>query len=128
MFLSRILVATLEVAHAVLLEAANFEFGDRARLDGSLQYRIWPRQLSDDTSTYVYGVAEFNLINSQKNRFLNVSNPNSGGTTVFGLIGLQYVTQRQIYEIALQAPLMQDLGGTALEREYIVRGSFRLNF
>ncbi len=109
-------------------EASNFEFGDVARLDGSLQYRLWPRELSEDTSAFVYGVTEFNLIHQEKNQVLNVSNPNSGGTTVFGLIGLQYVNKRQIFEVALQAPLVQDLNGTALERDYILRGSVRVNF
>ena len=109
-------------------EAADFEFGDIARLDGSLQYRLWPRELSDDTDAFIYGVAEVNLIDAQKNQFRGASNANSGGTTVFGLIGLQYVNKRQIYELAVQAPLMQDLNGTALERDYILRGSVRLNF
>jgi len=109
-------------------EAADFEFGDVARLDGSLQYRLWPRELSDDTTAYVYGVAELNLIHQEKNRFLGASNPNSGGTTLYGLVGLQYVDQRQIYEVGVQLPLVQDLDGTALERNYIVRGSIRLNF
>lgn len=109
-------------------EAANFEFGDVARLDGSLQYRLWPRELSDDTSAFVYGVAELNLINSQKNRFQDVSNPNSGGTSLFGLIGLQYVTENNIVEMGIQLPLIQDLNGSALERDYILRGSLRVNF
>ena len=46
----------------------------------------------------------------------------------FGLLGLQYVTARRIIEAGVQLPLMQDLNGTALEREYIVRGSVRFNF
>jgi len=105
-----------------------FEFGDVARLDGSLQYRLWPARLSDSTSAFIYGVGELNLIHKEKNRAGGVANPNSGGTTLFGLLGLQYVTARRIVEAGVQLPLTQDLKGTALERDYIVRGSVRFNF
>jgi hypothetical protein len=109
-------------------KADGFEFGDVARLDGSLQYRLWPARLSDSTSAFIYGVGELNLIHKEKNRAGGIANPNSGGTTLFGLLGLQYVTARRIIEAGVQLPLMQDLNGTALERDYIVRGSIRFNF
>ena len=87
-----------------------------------------PPELSDDTDAFLYGVAELNLIRRQKNRAAGINNPNSGGTTLFGLVGLQYVTQRRIIEAGVQIPLMQNLNGTALEREYIARASLRMNF
>ena len=109
--------------------AANgSELGDVARLDGSLQYRLWPRELGDRTTGFLYGVAELNLIHSAKNKLNGISDANSGGTTVLGLLGLQYVTQRNIIEAGVQLPIFQDLNGTALERDYVIRGSFRVNF
>jgi len=118
----------LQAGYQANTKADGFEFGDVARLDGSLQYRLWPGQLSDSTSAFIYGVGELNLIRKEKNRTGGIANPNSGGTTVFGLLGLQYVTARRIIEAGVQAPLVQDLSGTALERDYIVRGSVRFNF
>ena len=42
--------------------------------------------------------------------------------------GLQYVTKRWIVEAAVQVPVVQDLNGTALEKDTILRGGFRVNF
>ena len=118
----------VQASYQANTEADNFEIGDVARLDGSLQYRLWPRELSDASSAFLYGVAEFNLIHQNKNRASDVSDPDTGGTTLWGLLGLQYVTARSIIEAGVQLPLLQDLNGTALERDYIVRGGFRINF
>ncbi len=118
----------VQTSYQANTKADGFEFGDVARLDGSLQYRLWPGELADDTSAFLYGVAELNLINQGKNRTTGSANPNSGGTTLWGLLGLQYVTARRIVEAGVQLPLMQDLNGTALERDYIVRCSLRFNF
>ena len=118
----------LQAGYQANTKADGFEFGDVARLDGSLQYRLWPGELTDSTSAFIYGVGELNLIHQEKNRAAGIANPNSGGTTLFGLLGLQYVTARRIIEAGVQMPLMQDLNGTALERDYIVRGSVRFNF
>ena len=118
----------VQASYQANIEAGGFEFGDVARLDGSLQVRLWPGELGDDTSAFVYGVAELNLINQGKNRMSGVANPDSGGTALWGLLGLQYVTPRRIIEAGVQLPLMQDLNRTALQRDYIARGGFRLNF
>ena len=109
-------------------QANNFEFGDVARFDASMQYRIWPNELTETTPGFLYGVTELNLIHSDNNRLNGTSDQNSGGTTLFGLLGLQYVTQRSIIEAGIQIPIMQDLNGTALERDYIIRGGYRVNF
>ena len=108
--------------------ARGFKLGDVARFDASLQYRLLPRMLSDETDAFLYGVAELNLIHKEKNEQAGRSDPNSGGTTLFGVLGLQYVTRRSILEAAVQVPLVQDLNGTALERAWIARAGFRLNF
>jgi len=118
----------LQAGYQANTKADGFEFGDMARLDGSLQYRLWPGELTDSTSAFIYGVGELNLIHQEKNRMTGIANPNSGGTTLWGLVGLQYVTARRIIEAGVQLPLVQDLNGTALERNYIVRGSVRYNF
>lgn len=118
----------LQASYQANTKADGFEFGDVTRLDGSLQYRLWPQELSDDTSAFIYGIGELNLIHQEKNRANGITNPNSGGTTLWGLVGLQYVTARSIIEAGVQLPLLQDLNGTALERDYILRGSVRVNF
>ena len=109
-------------------EANGFEAGDVARIDGSLQYRLKPKTLTTGVPGFLYGVIETNLIYREKNKVNGATDPNSGGTTLFIAPGLQYVTKRWIAEVAVQIPVSQDLNGTALENDYIVRGGFRFNF
>jgi hypothetical protein len=109
-------------------EANDFEFGNVARLDASLQYRVWPRELSSGVPGFLYGVLEANLIHQDNNKSAGVRDANSGGTTLFAVPGLQYVTKRLIVEAAVQLPIIQNLNGTALEKDYVVRTGFRLNF
>ena len=109
-------------------QANAFEFGDVARLDGSLQYRLWPRELGVGVPGFLYGVLEANLIHQDKDESNGTDDPNSGGLSLFTLLGLQYVTKRWIVEAGVQIPVIQDLNGTALEKDYILRGGFRLNF
>ncbi len=108
--------------------ANGFEFGDIARLDASFQYRLWPREFEGGVPGFVYGILEANLINQGKNRSGGVDDPNSNGTRLFLVPGLQYVTKRWIVEAAVQVPVVQDLNGTALENDYVIRAGFRLNF
>jgi hypothetical protein len=109
-------------------EAKGVEFGDVARLDGSLQYRLWPRELGAGVPGFLYGVLEANLIHQDKNEIGASDDPNSGGLSLFILPGLQYVTKRWIVEAGVQIPAFQDLNGMALEKGYILRAGFRLNF
>ncbi len=109
-------------------EANDFDFGDVARLDSSLQYRLWPRDLGSGVPGFLYGVLEANLIHQDKNQAGGMNDLNSGGLNLFILPGLQYVTKRWIVESGMQIPVAQDLSGTALEKDYIFRAGFRLNF
>lgn len=108
--------------------ANDFKFGDVARLDGSFQYRLWPQELGSGVPGFLYGVLESNLIYQDKNEVNGVNDPNSGGLTLFIVPGLQYVTRRWILESGVQVPIVQDLNGTALEKDYIFRAGFRVNF
>ncbi len=109
-------------------EANGFEFGDVARLDASFQYRLWPRELGGGVPGFLYGIVEANLIFQDKNRSGGIDDPNSNGTRLFLVPGLQYITKRWIAEAAVQLPAVQDLNGTALEKDYVVRAGFRVNF
>lgn len=117
-----------QASYKINTEANDFEFGDVARLDASFQYRLWPRSLGSGVPGFLYGVVEGNLIHQNKNRSNGAKDPDSGGTTLFLMPGLQYVTQRWIVEGGVQIPVVQDLNGTALEKDSIVRVGFRFNF
>jgi len=109
-------------------EANDFEFGDIARADASLQYRLWPRALGAGVPAFLYGIIEANFIHQKKNEAGGVADPNSGGTTLFLAPGLQYVTKRWIVEGVVQVPVFQDLDGTALEDDFAVQAGFRFWF
>ena len=117
-----------QASYKINTEANDFEFGDVARLDASVQVRLWPRELKGGVPGFLYAILEANLIHQEKNRSGGVDDGNSNGTRLFLVPGLQYVTKRWIIEAAVQVPVVQDLNGTALEKDYIARGGFRVNF
>ena len=117
-----------QASYKVNTEANSFEFGDAARLEASLQYRLWPRELGSGVPGFLYGVLEGNLIYQAKNEINGAKDPNSGGTSFFLSPGIQYVTKRWILEGIVQVPVAQDLNGVGLEDDFIIRAGFRLNF
>lgn len=118
----------VQASYEIATEANDFEFGDVARLDGSLQYRLWPRKLSGGVPGFFYGILEANLVYQDENEINGIEDPDSGGLTLFLIPGLQYVTRRWIVEGGVQAPVVQDLNGEALENDFVVRAGFRFNF
>jgi len=117
-----------QFSYSVKTQANHFEAGNEARLDGSFQYRLFPRELLSGVPAYVYGVLETNFIHRDKNTFLGQADSNSGGATLFLAPGIQYVTRRYILEAVVQIPVVQNLNGNALENDYVARTGFRWNF
>lgn len=117
-----------QISYRVNNEANGFDPGDEARLDGSLQYRLWPRTLGSGVPDFLYGVLEMNLVHRDKHEMNGITDNNSGGTTVYLAPGLQYVTKRWIVEGVVQLPVIENLNGNALESDYIVRAGVRFNF
>ena len=108
--------------------AGGFERGDVARADASFQYRLLPRTLSRNDKGYFYGVLEANLVHSDKMRIGGIGDPNTGGTTLHLVPGIQYATRRWVAEAAVQLPVIQDLNGSALKKDFTVLAGFRVNF
>jgi Putative MetA-pathway of phenol degradation len=117
-----------QISYQANTEAHDFEAGDIARADVSLQYRLIPTALSSNSDYFLNGIIETNIIHQDKHKVDGNDNPNSGGTVIFLVPGLQYAAERYIAELGVQVPIVQDLNGTALENEYIFRVGFRVNF
>lgn len=117
-----------QLSYKVNRKANGFEFGDVFEADASLQYRLWPRALGGGVPGFLYGVVEANLVHTNKNRVSGVTDPNSGGTTLFFSPGLQYVTKKWIFEAGVQVPVVQNLNGTALKNNYVLTTGIRINF
>jgi len=117
-----------QASYKLNTEANNFEFGDEARLDASLQYRVWPQELDAGVPGFLYAVLEGNLLYTDNNEINGAKDPDSGGTSIFLSPGIQYVTKRWIIEGIVQLPVTQNLNGAALDDDVIVRAGFRFNF
>lgn len=117
-----------QISYKANTAANGFEFGDEFRLDASLQYRLLPRELGAGVPGFLYVAIETNLLHQVTNKIGGINDANSGGTTLLLSPGLQYVTRRWIIEAIVQLPVVQNLGGAALEDDYAVRAGFRVNF
>lgn len=117
-----------QMSYRVNNAANGFDPGNEFRLDGSLQYRLAPKFIGDGVPNFLYGVIETNFVRRDKSRISNSPDSNSGGTSLFVSPGLQYVTKRWIVEGVVQVPVVQDLNGSALENDFILRAGFRMNF
>ena len=51
-----------QASYKINTEANDFEFGDVARLDASVQVRLWPRELKGGVPGFLYAILEANLI------------------------------------------------------------------
>ncbi len=117
-----------QVSYRVRNAADGLDPGNALRVDGSLQYRLWPRQLGDGVPSFLYGVLEANFVHRDRNQVDGSDDANSGGTTWHLSPGLQYVTKRWILEGVVQLPVTQNLHGNALENDYVLRVGARFNF
>jgi len=117
-----------QVSYKVNTQGNDFEFGDEFAFDASLQYRLWPRELGAGVPAFFYSVLEINLLHQKKNEINGSNDPDSGGTSFFLSPGVQYVTRRWVVEAIVQVPVAQDLNGTTLQDDFIVRAGFRIAF
>jgi len=116
------------VSYKFNTEANNFEFGDVARLDLGFKYRVLPREIGSGVPGFLYVVLESNLIWQGRNQTGGRDDSNSGGTTWLLDPGLQYVTRRFVAEGVVKLPVIQNLNGDALENDFTLVLSFRVNF
>jgi hypothetical protein len=84
--------------------------------------------VAEDTNAFVYGVLEISANYYEHNRVNGVTDPNSGGFQVYLTPGLQYATRRWIADFGVKVPIVNDLNGTALEPDYSILTSIRINF
>ena len=117
-----------QLSYRINNQANGFDRGDELRLDGSLQYRLWPKSLGEGVPNFLYGVLESNLVSRDSSEIDGARDDNSGGTTLYLSPGLQYVAKRWILEGVVQVPVIQNLNGDALENDFVVRAGLRFNF
>ena len=109
-------------------EADGFDRGDSTSFETSFQYRLSPGTVTQETKAFIFGVLEFSAIHYERNLLGGVTDPNSGGNQIFLTPGLQYSTRRWIADLGVKVPIVNDLNGTALEPDYSILASIRVNF
>ena len=109
-------------------EEDGFERGDSVTFESSFQYRLAPERVTQDTTGFLFSVLELSANYYERNRLGGVTNPNSGGFQLYLTPGLQYSTRRWIADLGVKIPLVNDLNGTALETDYSILTSIRMNF
>ena len=97
--------------------------------DFAYQKRFWPwvlpeRGLYDQWNA----VLEFNGIYTAKNKLAGNDVFASGGNTLFLSPGIQFASQRMVYEFSYQYPMLQDLHGDQVEIDYKLAFSLRYTF
>ena len=110
-------------------EANNFKFGDEFNYNFAYQKRFSPwilpeRGLYDQWNA----VLEFNGIYTARNELAGNDVFASGGNTLFLSPGIQFASQRMVYEFSYQYPILQNLHGNQLEIDYKLAFSFRYTF
>lgn len=110
-------------------EANNFRFGNEFNYDVAYQKRFWPWELPErGIYSQWNGVLEFNGIYKERNELGGRDVFSSGGNTLFISPGIQFASQRMIFEFSFQYPILQDLKGNQLETDYTLALSLRYNF
>lgn len=109
-------------------EADGFDRGNALSFESSFQYRLAPGKVMRDTTAFVYGVLELSAKRYERNRVGGVTDSNSGGFELYLTPGLQYATRRWIADLGVKLPIVSNLNGTALEPDYSILTSIRMNF
>jgi hypothetical protein len=110
-------------------EANNFRFGDQFIYNASYQKRFWPRVLPErGLYSQWNAVLEFNGVYAERNELGGQDVFSSGGHSLFLSPGIQFASQRMIFEFSYQHPILQELKGSQLKTDYKLALSLRYNF
>jgi len=116
-----------DLRYRFIREANQFDFGDVFQYNFAFEKRILPVTLPDKGIYSQWNaLLEFNGSVAGKNESIGVPVINSGGHTLFLSPGIQYVSQRTVYEFSFQQPILQDLNGNQLETDYKLALSARV--
>ena len=118
-----------DLLYKINTEARDLELGDRLRYDLAYELRLFPQEWPErGTPSQLYGVLEINAESAEKALSGGVELDDTGGTVVFVSPGIQWVSQRVIYEASLQLPVVQNLNGDQVETDFAATAGIRVQF
>jgi len=107
----------------------GYRFGNTLAGDVGVQYRLFPVTYSRLDQLTVNLVGELNSSWSERDQLDSSSVINSGGFKLFATPGIQVILNRNLlFETAIQLPLVMDLGGGALEEDFVFIIGLRARF
>lgn len=116
-----------DVAVAMNTEANEVDPGDHFRYDLGAKYRLWPWPYPGEQALYVQ--LELNGVVSGRDEQDGTETPDSGGHEIYLSPGLfLFVRGNLMLEAAIQLPVLQDLNGTQLAKQFTFLGGLRYVF
>ena len=118
-----------DLLYKVNTEARDLDLGEELQYDLAYELRLFPWQWPErGTPSQLYAVIEANGRSIERARSNGMELDDTGGTVVFLSPGIQWVTQRVIYEASLQVPVIQNLNGSQVETDFVATAGVRIQF
>ena len=117
----------VDTLYTLTTERQDVETGDRLRYDVAYRYRLWPERFGKRLQQ-LNAILELNGEWTGRTRLDGNTVRSSGGHVLFLSPGFQFVTIGWIMEASLQLPLVQNLHGPQLERDFPGVLSVRIPF
>lgn len=117
----------VDALYTLTTERHDREAGDRFRYDVAYRYRLWPERF-EGRLLQLNGILEVNGIWTGRTRVDGSTVRDSGGNVLFLSPGVQFAMKRLILEASVQVPVLQDLNGPQLERDFVGVLSVRVPF
>ncbi len=118
-----------DLLYNVNTEARDLDLGEELQYDLAYELRLFPWQWPErGTPSQLYAVIEANGRSIERARSNGMELDDTGGTVVFLSPGIQWVTQRIIYETSLQVPVIQNLNGSQVETDFVATAGVRIQF
>ncbi len=118
-----------DLLYKVNTEARDLDLGEELQYDVAYELRLFPWQWPErGTPSQLFAVIEVNGRSIERARSNGMELDDSGGTLVFLSPGIQWVTQRVIYEASLQVPVIQNLNGSQVETDFVATAGVRIQF
>ena len=118
-----------DLLYKVNTEARDLDLGEELQYDLAYEVRLFPWQWPErGTPSQLYAVIEANGGSIERARSNGMELDDTGGTLVFLSPGIQWVTQRIIYEASLQVPVIQNLNGSQVETDFVATAGVRIQF
>jgi hypothetical protein len=118
-----------DVIYQFNTEGMGFDHGNALTYDASLSTRVYPWKLPEEVQKFNLNlVLEFNGVYAQKEQEIGgLSLNDTGGNELSFAPGLEFALPRYLIQLAGQIPIIQDLNGQQLKRDFTLLFGFAVH-